>query len=240
MKDQIAIITGGGRGIGAATGRLLAERGARVALVSRTLKELEDTMRQIQAELPTAEVEIIAADVADERAVLSAFDQVEKRFGSPATLLVNAAGWVEVVPFADIRLETWERTFAINVRGAFLCGREFFRRRKKAGPGGVVVNISSLAGIRGTEKFPGLSAYTSAKHAVVGLTEAMAVEGRPLGIRVNCVAPGAVNTAMLKKAAPSLRAQAEPEDLARVIAYLCDPKEARVVTGSIMEVHTNA
>lgn len=240
MKDQIAIITGGGRGIGAATGRLLAERGARVALVSRTLKELEDTMRQIQAELPTAEVEIIAADVADERAVLSAFDEVEKRFGSPGTLLVNGAGWVEVVPFADTTLETWERTFAINVRGAFLCGREFFRRRKKAGPGGVVVNISSLAGIRGTEKFPGLSAYTAAKHAVVGLTEAMAVEGRPLGIRVNCVAPGAVNTAMLKKAAPSLRAQAEPEDLARVIAYLCDPKEARIVSGSILEVHSNA
>ena len=240
MKDQIAIITGGGRGIGAATGRLLAERGARVVLTSRTLKELEDTKRQIQSAHPSAKVEIIPSDVSDEAAVTAAFDHAEKLFGAPATLLVNAAGWVEVVPFADTSLETWERTFAINVRGAFLCSREFFRRRKNAGPGGVVVNISSLAGIRGTEKFPGLSAYTAAKHAVVGLTEAMAVEGQPLGIRVNCVAPGALNTAMLKKAAPSLRAQAEPEDLARVIAYLCDPKEARVVTGSIMEVHTNA
>src|SRR5438094_773812 len=105
-------------------------------------------------------------------------------------------------------------------RGAFLCSREAFLRMK---PGGSIVLVSSLSGVQGAEKFPGMAAYVAAKSGLAGLTEVLAVEGRPLGIRVNAVSPGAVDTEMLKIAGvggPSL----QPADVARVIAWLASPE----------------
>ncbi|MBZ0256358.1 SDR family oxidoreductase, partial [bacterium] len=103
-----------------------------------------------------------------------------------------------------------------------------------------IVHISSLAGIRGTEKFPGMSAYVVSKHGVIGLTESLSVEGRPYGIRVNCVAPGAVDTQMLREAAPQFKTETEPADIAQAILYLSDPVQAASVTGAVIEVHSNA
>src|SRR5205085_7895921 len=141
--------------------------------------------------------------------------------------------------FADLTTEAWDRVQAVNVRGAFLASREAFRRFRALGHGGAIVNVSSLGGVHGTEKFPGFTAYTVSKFAVIGLTETLAVEGRPHDIRVNCVAPGAVETAMKKEAAPFLRTRTTPEDVASVIRFLCDDEESGALTGAIVEIHSN-
>ncbi|NBX81882.1 SDR family NAD(P)-dependent oxidoreductase, partial [bacterium] len=127
----------------------------------------------------------------------------------------------------------------INLTGTFLCAQEFFRCAKEKPGKRSIVNISSLAGIRGTEKFPGLSSYVASKFGVVGLTEALAVEGKALGVRVNCIAPGAVDTEMLRKAAPQLKADAMPADIAKIVVFLSDPEQSGVVSGSTVELFTN-
>src|SRR5690606_11998869 len=104
---------------------------------------------------------------------------------------------------------------------------------------GCIVNIGSLGGSRSTEKFPRLSIYVASKFAVAGLTEALAVEGRPLGVRVNAFAPGAVDMDMLRKASPHLKTDTTPAVVARVIVGLCDPTVSKAVTGAVIEIHSN-
>jgi NAD(P)-dependent dehydrogenase (short-subunit alcohol dehydrogenase family) len=106
--------------------------------------------------------------------------------------------------------------------------------------GGSVVNVSSLGGVSGTDKFPDYAAYTVSKFAVTGLTEALAAEGRDRNIRVNGVAPGAVDTLMLRQAAPHLRTRTGPADVAKVIAFLCDPAESGCMTGAMLVINSNA
>lgn len=238
MKDKVAIVTGGGRGIGAATARLLAEGGARVAIASRTADELETTARSIAERAGAARVLAVPTDVADEAAIISLFTTTLERFGD-FHVLVNNAGLFAGGDFTELDARTWDRVQAVNVRGAFLASREAFRHFRALGHGGEIVNVSSLGGIRGTQKFPGFAAYTVSKFGVVGLTESLAVEGRPLGVRVNCVAPGAVDTRMMREAAPFLRTDTTPEDVARVIRFLCDDAESGALTGAVIEIHSN-
>jgi NAD(P)-dependent dehydrogenase (short-subunit alcohol dehydrogenase family) len=106
-------------------------------------------------------------------------------------------------------------------------------------PGGTIVNLGSLSGVRGPEKFPGLAAYNVSKAGVIALSDILAVEGRPYGIRVNAVSPGAVDTAMLRQAGHGLRALATPEDVARAIAFLASD-DSRPVTGANLEILSNA
>ena len=108
---------------------------------------------------------------------------------------------------------------AVNLRGAYLCARAAFRQMARQQPsGGSIVNIASLSGVRGPEKFPGLAAYNVSKAGLLALTDILAVEGKPHDIRVNAVSPGAVETQMLRQAGHGLRALATPEDVARTIA----------------------
>jgi len=116
----------------------------------------------------------------------------------------------------------WDAQLASGLRSAFLCSREAFRRMA---PGGAIVNITSLSGVAGAEKFAGMAAYVAAKSGLAGLTEALAVEGRPLGIRVNAVSPGAIDTPMLRisgVAGPVL----DPGAVARIAAWLASPESA--------------
>lgn len=126
---------------------------------------------------------------------------------------------------------------AINLRGAMLCAQQAFRLMREQG--GSIVNVSSLGGVAGTEKFPGYAAYTVSKFALTGLTEALAAEGKSLKIRVNGVAPGAVDTTMLRQAAPHLRTQTTPADVAKVIAFLCDPSQSACMTGATLVIDSN-
>jgi 3-oxoacyl-[acyl-carrier protein] reductase len=192
---RTAVVTGGSGGIGGEVVRELRGRGWEVVSLSRSE----------------------GCDVSDERQVAAAFANLR---GVEA--LVHCAAVLIKKPLADLDASDWDAQVA-SLRGAFLCAREAFRLMPPRG--GAIVFVSSLSGVAGAEKFPGMSAYVAAKSGLAGLTEALAVEGRPLGIRVNAISPGAVDTPMLKVAGvegPSLR----PEEVARVICWLVSPESA--------------
>ena len=233
LRNQIALITGGGRGIGAATAQALASRGAHVIVASRTESELSATVAEIQTTGLSASA--IKLDVADETEVDAAFVGIAAAFGR-LDILVNNAAVLIGGPFADMAMADWDQVMAVNLRGATLCARGAFRLMSN---GGSIVNVSSLGGVPGTEKFPGYAAYTVSKFALTGLTEALAAEGKERNIRVNGVAPGAVDTAMLRQAAPHLRTRTGPADVAKVIAFLCDPSESGCMTGATLVINSN-
>jgi NAD(P)-dependent dehydrogenase (short-subunit alcohol dehydrogenase family) len=126
----------------------------------------------------------------------------------------------------------------VNLRGTFLCCREAFRIMTEQQQG-VIVNFSSLSGVKGVEKFPGLSAYNVSKAGVAGLTEILAVEGKPYNIRVCAVSPGAIDTEMLRQAAPHLKAGMTPQDMAEILLFLTDDS-GRMFSGSNIELFSNA
>jgi 3-oxoacyl-[acyl-carrier protein] reductase len=105
--------------------------------------------------------------------------------------------------------------------------------------GGSIINISSLAGFQGAGKLPGFSAYSTTKSAITGLSESLAVEGKPYHIRVNAIAPGAVDTQMLHEAAPDVKTSTTPEDIAHLIAFLADNTSSSHITGSVIPVYSN-
>ena len=234
LRDQVALITGGGRGIGAATAEALARKGARVIVASRTEAELAATVMQLRAAGLSAWS--LQLDVADGAAVDAAFARIAAEQGR-LDILVNNAAILLSGPFAEMAMADWDRVLAVNLRGAVLCARQAFRLMREHG--GAIVNVSSLGGVPGTEKFPGYAAYTVSKFALTGLTEALAAEGREHNIRVNAVAPGAVDTAMLRQAAPHLRTRTGPADVAKVIAFLCDSTESGCMTGATLTINSN-
>jgi len=128
----------------------------------------------------------------------------------------------------------------VNLRGPYLCCRAAFRVMNSSDPsGGSIVNVASLSGVHGPEKFAGLSAYNASKAGLIALGDSLAVEGRASGIRVNTVSPGAVDTAMLRQAGHGLRALATPEDVARTILFLAS-EASRPLTGANVELFSNA
>jgi len=191
----IAVVTGGSRGIGAAVIQELIARGYDCRDLSRTA----------------------GYDAGDESSVTQFFDQLER-----LDVVVNNAAILELAPIVDMNVETWDEVIRVGLRGAFLCSRAAFRLMS---PGGAIVNVSSLSGVSGTDKFPKMSAYVAAKSGLAGLTEALAVEGRPLGIRVNAVSPASVATEMGRIAGIS-QDPLTPEEVARVIAWLATPDSA--------------
>jgi NAD(P)-dependent dehydrogenase (short-subunit alcohol dehydrogenase family) len=132
---------------------------------------------------------------------------------------------------------TWDHVLGVNLRGVFLCCREAFRQMIPHG-GGVIVNLSSLSGVPDVEKFPGLSAYNVSKYGVAGLSEILAIEGRPHHIRVVAVSPGAVDTEMLRAAAPHLTPDMTPDELANILLFLVGP-DARPLTGTNLHIYSN-
>ena len=139
---------------------------------------------------------------------------------------------------ASLNRKSEKSCMNVNLRGTFLCCREAFQLMA-AQRGGVIINLSSLSGVKGVEKFPGLSAYNVSKSGVAGLTEILAVEGKPYNIRVCAVSPGAVDTEMLRQAAPHLKAGMTPDDLAEILLFLADDS-GRMLSGSNVELFTNS
>ena len=235
LAGKVAIVTGASRGVGRAVAALFAAEGAAVVLAARNLDALTANAAAIAAAGGRALA--VPVDVTDEQSVADLFARTAAAF-APPDILVNSAGAVARVPFERMEAAIWDEVLGVNLRGTFLCCRAAFRAMIPRG-GGVIVNLSSLSGVRGVEKFPGLSAYNTSKFGVAGLSEILAVEGRPHGIRVVAVSPGAVDTEMLREAAPHLRAGMTPEELARILLFLVGP-DARPLSGTNLEIFSNA
>lgn len=193
---MIAVVTGGSGAIGRALVADLRAHGYEVESWSRS----------------------DGVDAGDEAQVEAAAARLERW-----AVLINNAAVLIPRPFAEMSAGEWDQTLRVGLRAAFLCSRAAFRRMR---PGGTIVNVSSLSGVTGTEKFAGMSAYVAAKSGLAGLTEALAVEGRPLGIRVNAVSPGSVDTPMLALSAAPKQGALRPEQVATVVSWLARPGSA--------------
>ena len=224
LSGKTAVITGGGRGIGRATSLLFAENGANVALCSRTFAEADSTAKLILSKGGSARA--YKCDVADEAAVTRMFADIKKDAGG-VDVLVNNAGVFSRGLIGDSALAEFNRVQSVNVGGVFLCCREAFKQMRERG-GGSVVNVSSLSGVKGAKKSPGFGAYCASKFAVIGLTEALAEEGKEHDIRVNAVCPGAVDTAMLDAAFPNAQPRLAPRQVAEAILFLAGPGSSGV------------
>jgi NAD(P)-dependent dehydrogenase (short-subunit alcohol dehydrogenase family) len=233
LEGKVAIVTGGGRGIGRATAELLAAAGAHVTICARSAEEVE----AVAASSPN--IQGLTGGIADEAFVGHLVEQTVSAHGR-LDVVVNNAAVLGRRPFLELDPALWDEVMAINLRGAYLCCRAAFRQMTRQTPsGGSIVNISSLSGVRGPEKFPGLAAYNVSKAGLLALSDILAVEGKPYGIRVNAVSPGAVETEMLRQAGHGLKALATPEDVARTIVFLVSDL-SRPTTGANLEILSNA
>jgi NAD(P)-dependent dehydrogenase (short-subunit alcohol dehydrogenase family) len=234
LAGRLALVTGASRGIGAATAQAIAAAGAHVAIAARDGDALEAVAEQIRAAGGAATT--VPTDV-------SSVEDIDRLFAAIAAIgqlaaLVCAAGVLTPAPFADTTPTVWERTLAVNLTGSFLCCRSAFVAMRAAGEGRIV-NIASLSGIYATEKFPGLAAYNVSKYGVIGLTEAIATEGRQLGISAICLSPGAVDTEMLARANPELRAGLSAGDVAELIVSLLN-SPLMAASGANIPLFSNA
>ena len=240
-----AVVTGGGTGIGAAIAAALAAEGARLTLMGRRPEPLQATA----AALPEAEA--LPCDVTDETAVAAAFAAAAAR-GGPVALLVNNAGAVESAPLQRTSLALFRRMLDVNLTGAFLCSRAALPGMIDGGFGRIV-NVASTAGLRG---YPYVAAYCAAKHGLVGLTRALALELAKRPVTVNAVCPGYTETALVAGALDTIVAKTgrsrheasaelargnpqgrlvQPAEVAAAVAFLCRPENA-AITGQALAI----
>ena len=186
MSVRVAVVTGAGRGIGRGCAIALAESGADVVAIARTRREVEAVAEEVEALGRGARA--VVCDVTDARRLERVMRSLER-----VDVLVNAAGTNVPEPFLDVAESSLDALLAVNLKGTFLAAQAAARRMVAAGAGGAIVNVSSQMGHVGA---PRRSVYCATKHAVEGLTKALAIELAPHGIRVNSVAPTFVETSM--------------------------------------------
>ena len=246
-------MTGGGRGIGAAVARALAEAGARVVVAARTAAEIEAVAAELGA--LGLDVQAVACDVSDPAAIDRLAVEAGRRLGR-VDVLVNNAGISSSAPVKSQSLEEWRRLFAVNVEGLFLVTRAFLPGMVERG-WGRVVNVASIAGRTGA---PYIAAYAATKHAVVGFTRSCAAEVAARGVTVNALCPGYVATPMTDRSVERIVARTgrsadearrllletnpqgrliEPEEVAFLAVALCDER-ARGVNGQAIGIHGGA
>jgi len=247
MAGRVALVTGGGGGIGEATGRLFAEEGAAVALLDADAAAVEAAAAAIRTAVPGAQILAFAGDVTRESSVRGIIDEAAGRCGALHTL-VNVAGVRVYAPLADADGADWERIIGVNVLGTAHCCKAALPRLRAAGRG-TIVNVSSVYGLMGRT---GMGQYDTTKAAVLGFTRALAVEEAPHRIRVNAVCPGGTITPYhIRRAAArgvseaEMRTQragdnllgrwAEPREVAYPILFLASD-ESSFVTGATLMV----
>lgn len=219
LQDQVALVTGASRGIGAAISLALACEGVRVALVARSARHLESVRQQIEAAGGSALP--LQADVSQEAEVRAAVQTAVERFGR-LDILVNCAGIGVFKPLVETTPEEWDRIMAVNARGPFLMCREVVPVMARHG-GGCIVNIASVVGVKG---YVNQAAYTASKHALMGMTKVLAQEVQAQGIRVHVICPGGVDTDLATQARPDLDTSVlmTPEDVAEITLLLIKQK----------------
>ena len=234
LAGRLAVVTGASRGIGAAAAVALAAAGAHVVLAARDRAALGGVAGLIGD--AGGQATPVPADVSDEAAVERLFAEVSGI--GQVSALVCAAGVLTPALFAETSTAMWDETVGVNLRGTFLCCRAAFTAMVPAGEGRIL-NFGSLSGVYATEKFPGLAAYNVSKYGVIGLTEAIAVEGKQHGISAICLSPGAVDTEMLRRANPELRPGLTPDDVAELIVALLNSPLA-AASGANIPLFSNA
>ena len=248
LEERVAVVTGGGRGIGRATAVKLAEEGASVVIAARTTPELEETAAVIEAQ--GGRVLAVTTDLAVEEQIEALFRQTLDTFGRIDVLVNNAARTSPLAPLVELSLEEWDATFDVNLRAIMLSCKlalpSMIGRRS-----GSIINVSSTNGRRG---IPGRIAYGASKWGLIGFTQVLAGEVGQHNVRVNCVVPGATRTEALEE---SMRNRAkiegisyedamrraafiaplnrivEPQETAEVILFLASEKSSGVHGQSI-------
>lgn len=238
LDGKVAVVTGGGTGIGKGIARAFAQEGCKVVIAARNETRLGETAEELSKIGP--KILPVPADVTQEAAVQELFDRTMAEFGQ-IDLLVNNAGRIEGGPIDELTLEKFQDVMSVNVTGVFLCTRAAFRIMKAAG-GGRIINIGSLASMRGREAS---TPYTTSKHAVWGLTQCTALDGREHGISCGQLNPG--NTAVERRLASGGRSASgrdmgpEPlisvSDMAQAALYMATlPPDANVLEMTVLPV----
>lgn len=239
LHNQVAVVTGGSRGIGRATALELAADGAHVLVNYRhnaaAAAEVADQIVEAGGDAAT-----FGGDVSDEAAAQALVDAALERWGR-LDILVNNAGVTDDAPLARLRPAQWERVLTIDLTSVFLCCRAALPVMRRQGYGRIV-NVGSLAGLAGNV---GQTNYAAAKAGLVGFTKALAREAAAAGITANVVAPGYVETELVESVAPALREWAlgviavgrfgRPEEVAAAIAFLASPRSS-YITGHVLTV----
>jgi len=250
LDGRHVVVTGGGSGLGAAIAGALAAEGANLTLMGRTLATLEKQVRML-GRSSAGRTAAVVCDVADPESVARAFAQAVQDFG-PVHILVNNAGVSAASALADTTLASWQQVIAVNLTGTFLCTQQVLPAMLTAASGRII-NIASTAGLHGYAR---VAAYCAAKHGVVGLTRALAVETARAGVTVNVVCPGYIEgTAMLQTAianvsrvtgkstdgARAILAKQSPggtfvtlQDVAGKVRWLCSEEAARTTGQAIV------
>jgi glucose 1-dehydrogenase len=245
LVGNVALVTGGGRGIGRAIASKLLEHGANVAILELNPENAEKARVELGRTAPSCRVIAAVGSVASARDVKAAFDSAERELGGPVQMLVNNAGMAILSPVADMPEEDWDTVMGVNLKGTFLCSREFSRRLIDAKVPGGVVNISSLNWLAATD---GLGHYCAAKAAVAQFTKVCAAEWGRYGLRANAIAPGSIRTPLTVDGGlltgpmgeeflsrTPLGRIGETEDVANVAAFLLSD-ESYWITGVTLSV----
>src|SRR3989338_7100641 len=242
LKNKVALVTCGRRGMGKAHALALAVQGAKVAITDIDLAECQLVAAQIKSK--NGEAICFKMDVSDKAEVEEVFNKVIKEFGR-LDILVNNAGIFSPKPALEISEEEWDRTLDINLKGQFLCAQRAAKEMAK-NKWGRVINISSIASGGVGIGFEGAAHYAASKGGIIGMTESLAIELAPFGINVNAIAPGAIDTPMIQAGAETeelkkyiekipLKRIGRPEEVSAAVVFLASD-EASYITGSTFYV----
>ena len=248
LAGRHALVTGGGRGIGAACARALLAEGARVTIAGRDPARLAATAHELAA---LGEIDVQALDITDSERVRAGFERAALRFGR-IDILVNNAGQASSSPFGETDAELWQRMLDVNLNGAFHCTQAALPAMLEAS-WGRIVNVASTAGLVG---YRYVAAYCAAKHGLIGLTRALALEVATRGVTVNAVCPGYTETDIVKDALANIVAKTgrselearlelaagnpqkrlvQSEEVANAVLFLCLPQSG-AMTGQALAV----
>ena len=233
LQDKVAIVTGGGSGIGKGIARAFVEEGCAVVIAARNAARLEAAAEELRQ--AGTEVLVVPTDVGDEAQVKALFERTMARFGR-LDILVNSSGAFDGGPIDEISFAAWSNVINANLTGHFLCIREAFAIMKGAG-GGRIINIGSISAQRSRENS---APYTASKFGIWGLTQSAALEGRPYGIAVSCLHPG--NTAVERRTGGDKETDREPmiatKEMARVVLLMVTlPPEANMLEAIVLPVN---
>jgi 3-oxoacyl-[acyl-carrier protein] reductase len=225
LADKVALVTGSSRGIGKQIALTLAARGANVVLTATNATLLDEVAHEITAASSPTPL-TIPADLTDEKSIIDLVAAVDSTFGQ-LDILVNNAGITHAAQLQDTATADYDRLMAVNARAPFILCRQALPMLKKA-PRGFIINIASIVGVKG---YPNQSAYTASKHALRGMSTALAEELTETNITVHLLCPGATDTEMVSKVRPDIPKQKliNPKEIAEIVDYLTTHKGNAII-----------